>query len=178
MMLRNMVTSLLDHEKIQTTLAKAKEVKRLADKVIVLARKGDLHSRRQASAVLTDKGVLKKLFSEIGPRFQDRSGGFTRVFRLDSRLGDAAPLSVVMLTEGTAPGSRTEEKKKARKAPSKKKKTPSAKAKEKKEKEEMKVEKTVDNGESSPTRTAPKRKATRKKVSSKKGMKGNTDSSE
>ncbi len=128
MMLRNMVTSLLDHGQIQTTLAKAKEVRRLADRIIVMAKAGDLHSRRQALAVLTHKGVVKKLFSEIGPRFGDRTGGFTRVVKLGSRLGDAAPLSVVMLTESTSPG--TEKKKKTAKAPPKTGKPPKARSKE------------------------------------------------
>ncbi len=79
-------------------------------------------------AVLTHKGVVKKLFSEIGPRFGDRTGGFTRVVKLGSRLGDAAPLSVVMLTESTSPG--TEKKKKTAKAPPKTGKPPKARSKE------------------------------------------------
>jgi large subunit ribosomal protein L17 len=99
MMLRNMVTSLLEHEKIETTLAKAKEVRRLADKVILLGKRGDLHARRQALSILTDKGVVKKVFSEISPRFQERTSGFTHIFRLGNRVGDGAPMSMVMLTE-------------------------------------------------------------------------------
>jgi len=179
MMLRNMVTSLLDHEKIQTTLAKAKEVRRLADRVIVLARKGDLHSRRQVSAILTDKGVVRKLFSEIGPRFQNRAGGFTRILRLDNRLGDAAPMSVVMLTEGIAPGTGTTEEKKGRKAPSKKRKTiPTEAEGKKKEKGKKKAKETENQSESSEKKTPPKQRATKKRVSPKKGKKGDLDSSE
>lgn len=144
-----MVTSLLEHEKIQTTLAKAKEVRRLAEKVIVLAKKGDLHARRQALAILTDKAVVRKLFSEIGPRFQERQGGFTRVLRLGHRVGDAAPLSVVMLTESTPRTKATEkpEKKKTRGTTSKTAKTAeTTKAKQKKsqEKRTQKVKETED----------------------------------
>lgn len=179
MMLRNMVTALLDHEKIQTTLAKAKEVRRLADRVIVLAKKGDLHSRRQALAVLTDKGVVRKLFSEIGPRFQDRRGGFTRIFKLGSRVGDAAPLSVVMLTESTTPG-RTE-KKKTGKANSKTGKALRTKAKEKKdktqEKGEKKVKETGDQGESSEEKKSSKLRDTKKREGPKK-RRGSLDSSQ
>ncbi len=140
MMLRNMVTSLLEHERIQTTLAKAREVRRLAEKVIVLSKRGDLHARRQVLAILNDKGVVRKLFSEISPRFQDRQGGFTRVVKLGHRLGDAAPLSVVMLTESTAPiraTEKAEKKKKSRRAP-KKEKTSEIKAEGKPEKKQKK----------------------------------------
>ncbi len=154
MMLRNMVTSLLAHEKIQTTLAKGKEVRRLAERVIVLGKKGDLHARRQALAILTDKGVVRKLFSEIGPRFQDRQGGFTRVVKLGHRLGDAAPLSVVMLAEATLP-KRTQgkaEKKKTTGKASKMGKTSETKAKAEKKKAQVKrakkVKETPDQGES------------------------------
>lgn len=179
MMLRNMVTSLLDHERIQTTLAKAKEVRRLTDRVIVLAKKGDLHARRGALAILTDRGVVRKLFSEIGPRFQNREGGFTRILKLGRRLGDAAPLSVVMLTEETAPG--TIEKKKTGKAPSKKGKTVRSKAKagEEKARERVKkkVKKTLGQAESSEEKTPPKERETKKREGSKKSKKGRPDSS-
>lgn len=147
MMLRNMVTSLLEHEKIQTTLAKAKEVRRLAERVIVLAKRGDLHARRQALALLTDKGVAKKLFSEIGPRYENRAGGFTRVLRLGHRLGDAAPLSIVMLTESTAP-TRPTGKKKAGGVRTKKGKPAQTKAKEKARKApEKKAKKAEETGD-------------------------------
>jgi large subunit ribosomal protein L17 len=146
MMLRNMVTSLLEHERIQTTLAKAKEVKRLAEKVIVLGKKGDLPARRQALAILTNKGVVGKLFSEIAPRYQDRQGGFTRVLKLGHRLGDAAPLSVVVLTESTAPSrprEKAETKKTTTRASSKTKKTAETKAKGKQKKPQEKRAKKV-----------------------------------
>ena len=96
-MLRNMVTSFLRYEKIETTDAKAKELRRVAEKMITLAKKGGLHSRRQAAAVLRDKDVLKKLFDEIGARFADRQGGYTRIVKTGFRAGDSAPLAIVEL---------------------------------------------------------------------------------
>ncbi|MBW2120719.1 MAG: 50S ribosomal protein L17 [Deltaproteobacteria bacterium] len=180
MMMRNMVTSLLDHEKIQTTLAKAKEVRRLAERVIRLAIDGDLHARRQALAVLTDKGVVKKLFSEIGPRFRDRGSGFTRIVKLGKRLGDAAPVSMVMLTEPAAPGKR--EKKGADKAPAKKGKAPSTKAKGEKSKEKRAQgkgkNKAATQGESSEERGLPEEKRKGKRRGSAKEKKESTGSPE
>lgn len=96
-MLRNMVTTLLDLEKIETTDAKAKEVRSLAERLVTLAKRGDddLAARRQALKVVTDKTVVAKLFSELGPRYADRPGGYTRVVKVESRRGDAAPLSII-----------------------------------------------------------------------------------
>jgi large subunit ribosomal protein L17 len=89
---RNLVTSLVRHERIETTEAKAKEIRSLADHVITLAKRGDLHARRQALAVLTEEDVVKKLFDTIGPRYGDREGGYTRIVKLGPRRGDAAPM--------------------------------------------------------------------------------------
>ena len=97
MMLRNMVTSLFRHERISTTLPKAKEVRRLADRLITLGKRGDLSARRQALRVINDKGVVKKLFEEIAPRYRDRSGGYTHLYRVGFRRGDGAPMSVIEL---------------------------------------------------------------------------------
>ena len=109
--LRNMVTSLLEHEKIETTDAKAKELRKIADKMITLGKKGDLHARRQALSVIMTKKVVKKLFEEIAPRFQNRQGGYTRIMKVGRRLGDNAPLSIIELVgEGKA---KKEKKKKA-----------------------------------------------------------------
>ena len=96
--LRNMVTSLIEHEKIKTTDAKAKELKRLADKMITLGKRGDLHAVRQAMRVIRDKSVAKKLFDEVAPRFKDINGGYTRVLKYGRRHGDNAPVSIVELT--------------------------------------------------------------------------------
>ena len=96
-MMRNMVTSLIEHERIETTSAKAKELRLEADKMITLAKKGDLHARRQALAFIRDKDVVYKLFEEIKNRYLDRNGGYTKISKLRYRLGDAAPISVIEL---------------------------------------------------------------------------------
>lgn len=89
---RNLVTELLRREHIRTTEPKAKEVRGLAEKVITLGKRGTLHTRRQAAAFVYDPEVVDKLFRELAPRYQERSGGYTRIIKLGSRLGDAAPL--------------------------------------------------------------------------------------
>jgi len=98
-MLRNMVTSLLEHEQIETTDAKAKEVRRVAEKMITLGKRGDLHARRLAMRVVRTREVAAKLFDELAPRFQARPGGYTRVLKSRRRVGDAAPLSLVELVD-------------------------------------------------------------------------------
>ncbi len=98
-MLSNMATSLFQHERIQTTTAKAKELRPYAEGLITLARRGDLHARREAARRIHDKEVLKKLFDTLGPRFADRNGGYTRILKLGRRIGDGAELSVVQLVE-------------------------------------------------------------------------------
>jgi len=104
-----MLVSLLDHERLRTTLAKAKELRVWADKIITLGKRNDLHARRQAFALLRSEDIVKKLFGEIAPRFKDRQGGYTRIYRMGWRQGDAAPLSLIELVT-TA---QTEEKKKS-----------------------------------------------------------------
>ena len=96
-MFRNMVTSLLKYDRIQTTGAKAKEVRRWADHVITLAKRGDLHARRQALAIVTEKDVVHKLFENAAERFGAISGGYTRIVKLGRRPGDAAPVSLIEL---------------------------------------------------------------------------------
>ena len=96
-LMRNLVTSLLRHDRIETTDAKAKELRRWADWMIGLSKDGSLHARRQALAVIQDKAVVARLFSDLGPRFQDRNGGYTRIVKVGRRRGDAAPLSVIEL---------------------------------------------------------------------------------
>lgn len=99
-MLRNMVTSLFAHEQIETTQAKAKELQRVAEKMITLAKRGDLHARRQAEAYIRSHEVCQKLFEEAGQRYSDRSGGYVRVLPTRVRRGDAAPMAVVQLVVG------------------------------------------------------------------------------
>ena len=96
-MLRTAVTDLLRHESIETTEAKAREIRRLAEKVITRGKKGTLHDRRLAAAVLTDDSVVRKLFEELGPRYESRPGGYTRMVKLGPRRGDAAPMAIVEL---------------------------------------------------------------------------------
>lgn len=95
--LRNMVTSFFEHERIQTTDAKAKELRKIAEKMITLGKRGDLHARRQALSFVRSKKVVKKLFEEIAPRFQNRNGGYTRIIKAGRRHGDNAPLSIIEL---------------------------------------------------------------------------------
>ena len=97
--LRNMATSLFVHERIRTTEAKAKELRPYAEKLITLAKRGDLHSRRLAGRHIADGDVLHKLFEEIGPRFEGRAGGYTRILKLGARKGDGAELALIELTE-------------------------------------------------------------------------------
>ena len=96
-MLRDVVTALLDKERIETTLAKAKEVGGLADQMITLAKRGDLHARRQALAFMVNEAVVRKLFDTIGPKYKERQGGYTRVLKLGPRQGDAAPMAILEL---------------------------------------------------------------------------------
>jgi large subunit ribosomal protein L17 len=100
-MMRNMVTSLLEHERIVTTTPKAKELRKLADKMITLAKRGDLHARRQALSVIRDKRVVHKLFSQLKDEYMDRNGGYTRIIRTGNRVGDAAPMAIIELVNYT-----------------------------------------------------------------------------
>ena len=109
LMFRNMLVSLLQHERIKTTLAKGKELRSWADRIISLGKQGTLHARRRAFALLRNEGIVKKLFDEIAPKLKNREGGYTRVFKLGWRQGDGAPLSLVELVTFSHP----EEKKKS-----------------------------------------------------------------
>lgn len=96
-MLRNQVTDLLRHEKIVTTEAKAREVRGIAERMITWGKQGSLHARRQVLRVVSDKETVKKLFDDLGPRFADRAGGYTRIVRLGPRKGDAARMAQLEL---------------------------------------------------------------------------------
>ncbi|MHB8707408.1 MAG: 50S ribosomal protein L17 [Desulfuromonadales bacterium] len=98
-MMRNMVTSLFEHEKISTTDARAKELRPMAEKLITLAKRGDLHARRLITEVVRDRKTVAKLFERIAPRFAERPGGYTRIIKLGHRLGDKAALSMITLVE-------------------------------------------------------------------------------
>jgi len=140
LMFRNMVVSLLQHERIKTTLAKGKELRSWADKIITLGKKGTLHARRQAFALLRDEGIVKKLFDEIAPKLKDREGGYTRIYKMGWRHGDGAPLSLVELVTFSSP----EEKKKS---PVKKAKEVLEKVTPKKKGKEEKKEKRAEEKE-------------------------------
>ena len=111
-MLRNLVSSLLEHEKVKTTDAKAKELRPLAEKLIGLGKRGDLHARRQALSVVRQPELVQKLFTTLSPRFQSRAGGYVRIVKLGTRPGDGAPVSIV---EFLGEGKEGEKKAKARK---------------------------------------------------------------
>jgi len=143
LMFRNMLVSLLQHERIRTTLAKGKELRIWADKIITLAKKDTLHARRQAFARLRNETIVKKLFDEIAPKMKGREGGYTRIYKMGWRQGDGAPLSLVELVSYSP----AEEKKKStvekakevlRKVRPKKKEKGEEKVKEKKVKKEEK----------------------------------------
>ncbi|MDF0598865.1 50S ribosomal protein L17 [Psychromarinibacter halotolerans] len=91
----NMAGSLIEHEQIKTTLPKAKELKRIADKLITLAKRGDLHARRQAASQLKQDAYVAKLFEILGPRYAERNGGYTRVLKAGFRYGDMAPMAII-----------------------------------------------------------------------------------
>ncbi len=98
-MMRNMVTSFFENEKITTTVTRAKELRKLVDKMITLGKRGDLHARRQALQVIRDPKVVAKVFEMIAPRYAERPGGFTRIIKLENRQGDNAPMSIIELVE-------------------------------------------------------------------------------
>lgn len=98
-MFSNLAASLIKHEQIVTTLAKAKDLKRVMDKYITLAKRGDLNSRRLAASRMRDEAMVKKLFDILGPRYKDRSGGYTRVMKAGYRYGDSAPIGVIELVD-------------------------------------------------------------------------------
>ena len=99
-LMRNLATELFRHERIETTLGKAKALRPVAEKLITLAKRGDLHARRLAGAQIQDQETLKKLFADLGVRFQDRPGGYLRILKLDNRIGDNAPMARIELVDG------------------------------------------------------------------------------
>src|SRR3954447_7719572 len=100
LMLANLATSLFEHGRITTTAAKAKRLRPLAERLITFAKRGDLHARRQVMTVVRDQDVVHTLFAEIGPRFAERPGGYTRIVKTNPRKGDNAPMAVISLVEG------------------------------------------------------------------------------
>lgn len=98
-MFANMVCSIIEHEQIKTTVPKAKELKRIIDKIISLGKKGDLHARRIAGSRIRQDDAVKKLFDILGPRYKDRAGGYSRVLKAGYRYGDMAPMAIIELVD-------------------------------------------------------------------------------
>jgi large subunit ribosomal protein L17 len=170
-MFRNMVTSLLDHERIQTTDAKAKEVRRIAEQMITLGKRGGLHARRQALRVIRDRRVAAKVFDDLADRYRERPGGYTRVLKLRVRPGDAAAISLVELIDGTASEPVPEEKPVAKKKAAKKKaKTADAKPAAKKKASKKSAAKAASKkATEKTTKKAAAKKTTAKKKTRKSG---------
>jgi large subunit ribosomal protein L17 len=114
-MMRNMVTSLIEHERIETTDIRAKEIRRLADRMVTLGKRGDLHSMRVSLKTVRTKTAAKKLFDELAPRFKEKQGGYTRIVKIGRRAGDNAPMAIL---EWSVPKAleTTSKKKQAKKA--------------------------------------------------------------
>ena len=114
-MFRNMVTSIIKHESIRTTDTIAKELRKLADNMITLGKRGDLHARRQAAAIVRDRKALEKLFGELAGRFRDRAGGYTSIVKIGYRFGDKAPVSIIEYLPGDEKKEKAKPKKKEKK---------------------------------------------------------------
>jgi len=153
---KNMVTSLLKYERIQTTKAKAKEVRRTAEKLITRAKVDSVHNRRIAAKTVQEKDVLNKLFTEIGVKFKDRAGGYTRILKLGQRSGDAAEVVILELVEDEAKKAAAP-KRSRKKAPAKTQKKAEKPAEEKKE--EAKAEEAPEAEEKKAEKPAEAKKA-------------------
>ena len=174
-MYRNLVTSLLEYERIETTDAKAKGVRRIAERMITLGKRGDLHARRRALRVIRSRKVTAKVFDDLAERFRDRPGGYTRIVKVRNRVGDAAPMSIIELVEGVAGAPAKPEKKKARKAraaekaePAKKKAASKKEATAKKAEEPKKKTTKKKTAKKSTSKKKPTKKTASKKTGSKK----------
>ena len=167
-MYRNLVTSLFEHERVRTTDAKAKGVRSLAEKMITLGKRGDLHARRRALRVIRRREVAAKVFDDLAERYRDRPGGYTRIVKLGIRPGDAASMSIIELVESAGDGPKTEAKD-GEKTTAKTTKKAAAKSKEKSEKapakkaSKKKAAAKKDSETASKKKTPAKKKATAKK---------------
>jgi len=153
-LLRNMAASLITHERIRTTVAKAKELRPFVEKLVTLGKRDSLHARRRALSILANKTVVRRLFSDVSPRFSERPGGYTRILKLGPRQGDGAPMAFIEFVDYNFKGSE---------APA-----PAAKAKAKSEKEDEPVEPVEEEVEepAEPEAKKPAEKKTTKKKSS------------
>ena len=178
-MFRNMVTSLFKHERIRTTSPKAKELRRLAEQLITLAKRGDLHARRQALAVIREKDVVHKLFDEASEKFGHSAGGYTRIVKLGRRAGDAAPMSLIELIVPEA-GGKKKTKKKGAKTEATKTKTGAAQKAEPKVQDKNKSAKKEAASEAKKKPKAKKKEASapKKEAAGSKKTSGKKDASE
>jgi large subunit ribosomal protein L17 len=148
-MLRNMATSLLQHETIRTTVPKAKELRRVVEPLITLAKVDSIGQRRLAYARLRDDNVVEKLFSDLGPRFKARAGGYTRILKMEPRPGDSADMALMQLVDSAPVAIEKKEDKKAAKAP-------------KAEPKKTKAKKAAPAADESEAETKPKKRKTKK----------------
>jgi large subunit ribosomal protein L17 len=178
-MFRNMVTSLFKHERIRTTSPKAKELRRLAEQLITLAKRGDLHARRQALAVIREKDVVHKLFDEASEKFGHSAGGYTRIVKLGRRAGDAAPMSLIELIVPEA-GGKKKTKKKGAKTEATKTKTGAAQKADAKVQDKNKSAKKEAAAEAKKKPKAKKKEASapKKEAAGSKKASGKKDASE
>ena len=160
---QNLANALFKHERITTTVPKAMELRRVADRLITLAKKKDLHSQRLAFEALRDKEIVKKLFTDINDRYSAINGGYTRVLKIGNRKGDAAPMAMIELTQRKEQEKKKKEKTKETKAAKETKKEATAKKetkakKEAKEKKEPKIKKETKAKEETKAKKEPKAK--------------------
>jgi len=155
---RNQLASLIEHERIVTTLIKAKELRPIAEKIVTLGKKGTLHARRNAAKMLASDALLRKLFDDLAPRFQERAGGYTRIVKLGSRRGDGAEMAILEFVDFTFGESASE-------APEPTKKS---KAKDKPEEDGADTDAAEDAAEEKPAKKAAAKKAPAKKAPAKK----------
>jgi large subunit ribosomal protein L17 len=170
-MYRNLVTSLLQYERIETTDAKAKGVRRLAERMITLGKRGDLHARRRALRVIRSRKVTAKVFDDLAERFRDRAGGYTRIVKVRNRAGDAAPISIIELVEEAAAAKGKAAKKGVRKAKAAGKGEPDKKKKTTSEKKAAPKKKAAAKKADEPKKKTTKKKTAAKSTSKKKTTK-------
>ena len=161
-MFRNMVTSLLQHERIVTTEVKAKEIRRQTEKMLTLGKRGDLHARRQAVAFIRSDEVVKRVFSEYAQRYANREGGYTRVLKLEPRAGDNAPMALIELVD--RPIKESKDKSPKSKASKETKVKKESKAQSPKAKASKAEEEKAEKEDAKPKKKAPAKKSAEKKA--------------
>jgi large subunit ribosomal protein L17 len=166
-MYRNLVTSLLEHERIETTDSKAKGVRQLAERMITLGKRGDLHARRRALRVIRSRDVAAKVFDDLAERFRDRPGGYTRIVKSRYRVGDAAAMSIIELVEGPSETQPPADEKPAKKRRATAKKAALEKTAKKKPDDEPKKKAASKKKTTSKKKTASKKQSAKSEATSK-----------